>query len=145
MNDQETATYQIAYTRDEPVDRDWMRAFLGFNGPRYDEKSCEVTMSWPHDMGQNRAAMATTSWSGFDAIEFEDVAMAMSLNDREWDRGEENLVAADIAVMRLRQMLLTAVKKHQDGSPPQASDIQDISHALSYDRVVLDSEDWKAL
>lgn len=144
MQEFETATYQIAYSRSEPVDRDCMRAFLGFNGPRYDEKTCEVTMHWPHDMGQDRTAM-DKSWSGFTAIEFEDVAMAMSLNDAEWDRGEENLVAADIAVMRLRQMLLSALRKVEGGAEPQGRSTADMTHVHSYDRVVLNTEDWKAL
>lgn len=144
MKDDETATYQIAYSRNEPVDRDWMFRFLGFDGPRYDEKTCEVTMSWPHDMGQDRAAM-DKSWSGFAAIEFEDVAMAMSLNDPEWDRGEENLVAADIAVMRLRQMLLNALRKMEAGEPAPGRDCADMRHVHAFDRVVLESEDWKAL
>ena len=141
MQDQETATYQIIYSHNKPMDRAWSKAFLGFNGDRFDEESCTVDMTWPHDMGQDRANM-DKSWSGFAAIEFEDVAMAMSLND-DWDRAEENLVAADIAVMRLRQMLLNAVKKYQagDGVPP--AQIADMSIAKAYDRVVLNSEDWK--
>jgi phthalate 4,5-dioxygenase oxygenase subunit len=144
MTDTRTATYQIAYSHGAPVDRAWMRRFLGFNGDRYNEQTCEVTMQWPSDMGQDRAAM-DKSWTGFAAIEFEDVAMAMSLADPEWDHAEENLVAADIAVMRLRQMLLNALKKFECGTLPQGRDLADVTHARSYDRVVLNIEDWKAL
>lgn len=143
MSDTETATYQIAYSRNEPLTREWSRNFLGFAGGHYDEEKCAVNMSWPYGIGQNRAIM-DQSWSGFEAIEFEDVAMALSLND-PWDRGNENLVAADIAVMRLRQTLLNAVKKHQAGEPALGSQRADMTGAVSYDRVVLNSEDWKSV
>ncbi len=143
MTDDQTATYQIAYSHNEPITREWSRQFLGFEGEWYDEDSCTVTMQWPHAMGQDRAAMAT-SWSGFAAIEFEDVAMALSLND-PWDRANENLVAADIAVMRLRQTLLNAVKQHQEGGPAPGVLVEDMTRAVSYDRMVLDSEDWKTI
>ncbi|OYW84981.1 MAG: hypothetical protein B7Z20_09930 [Sphingobium sp. 32-64-5] len=144
MTDTETATYQVAYSHNEPITREWIRNFLGFAGNRYDEESCSVNMTWPDDLGQDREAMTTTSWSGFAAIEFEDVAMAISLND-PWDRADENLVAADIAVMQLRQMLLNAVKKHQAGETAPGSQIADMTRVVSYDRVVLDSEDWKTV
>lgn len=143
MKDFETATYQIAYSHSSPMDRDWARNFLGFAGDRYDETTCEVNMSWPNDLGQNRASM-DTSWSGFAAIEFEDVAMAMSLND-DWDRTNENLVGADIAVMRLRQTLLNAVKKYQAGEGAKGAELADMTTAVAYDRIVLSSEDWKSV
>ena len=144
MTDTETATYQIAYSHNEPITREWALNFLGFNGDRYDEASCTVKMNWPHDMGQDRAAMAANSWSGFPAIEFEDVAMALSLND-PWDRSNENLVGADIAVMRLRQMLINAAQEsaRSEGPPPAAG--ENLSAVHAYDRAVLDSEDWKSL
>lgn len=143
MTDTETATYQIAYSLNEPITREWSRAFLGFDGDRFDEETCNVSMGWPHDMGQDRDAMAKGNWSGFAAIEFEDVAMAMSLTD-PYDRSNETLVAADIAVTRLRQTLHRAVTRHeQDGHAP-GIDHADMSGVKSYDRIVTAAEDWKA-
>ena len=144
MTDTETATYQIAYSHNEPITREWARAFLGFNGERFNEETCTVDMTWPHDMGQDRDAMKNGSWSGFAAIEFEDVAMAMSLND-PYDRSSETLVAADIAVTRLRQTLYKAVQAHEaDGTAPGVAR-EDMTGVIAYDRVVLDSEDWKTV
>lgn len=143
MTDTETATYQIAYSHNEPITREWARNFLGFAGDRYDEETCTVNMSWPHDMGQDRASMAT-SWSGFAAIEFEDVAMALSLND-PWDRSNENLVGADIAVMRLRQMLINAATASAAAEGPPSAASEDLALVRAYDRVVLECEDWKSL
>lgn len=120
------------------IDQRW------FNGERFDEQTCTVDMTWPHDMGQDREAMKAGSWSGFAAIEFEDVAMAMSLND-PYDRNSETLVAADIAVTRLRQTLYRAVQAHEaDGTAPGA-DRSDMTGVIAYDRVVLNSEDWKTV
>lgn len=144
MSDYETATYQIGYYADKPIVRQEAAEFLGFVPPLYDPVSCNVDMSWPHNMQQDRESMKGTSWSGYPAIEFEDVSMALSLND-DFDRSEENLVAADIAVVRLRQTLLNAVKKTQDGGTPPGIECEDLSHVVAYDRVVLDTEDWKTV
>lgn len=143
MADFQTATYQIAYSHGGSMDRDWARNFLGFQPPLYDEASCTVHMSWPDNMAQDRSIMQS-NWSGYPAIELEDVAMALSLND-DFDRSNENLVAADIAVMRLRQSLLNAVKKHEEGGDAPGVNVADMRHAISYDRVVKDSEDWKTV
>ena len=143
MSDQETATYQIPYSAVRPIDRQWAKAFLGFNTPLYDEQTCWVNMDWPNHMRQDRASMKT-NWSGYAGIELEDVAMSLSLSDG-WDRAKENLVAADLAVMRLRQTVLNAVKKHEAGEPPPAIDRADMSAVISYDRNLKSTEDWKSV
>lgn len=142
MTDTQTATYQIAYSMNEPLTREWSAAFLGFKPPVYDEATCTVNMRFPDQLGQDRNAMGQ-SWSGFPAIEFEDVAMALSLGDLEWDRSNENLVAADIAVMRLRQMLLRTLDKVAAGEPAPSVDKTDMTGAVAYDRVLAAGEDWK--
>lgn len=143
MTDMQTATYQIVYSHGEKIDRDWARGFLGFVPPVYDEASCNVLMSWPDNMCQDRNSMKT-NFTGLAAIEVEDVAMALSLAE-PWDRSRENLVAADIAVMRLRQMLLTAVKRHEAGEKAPGADMADMTKVVSYDRVLRADEDWKAV
>ncbi|MGE0294539.1 MAG: Rieske 2Fe-2S domain-containing protein [Hyphomonadaceae bacterium] len=143
MSDTQTATYQLAYSHNQPVDRQWAREFLGFLPPVYDEKTCGVDIRWPDRMHQDRSAMHL-SWSGLPAIELEDVAMAVSLTE-PWDRSQESLVAADIAVVRLRQTLLEAVKRHEAGETPPGLNLSDMSIAASYDRIVNDGEDWRLI
>lgn len=143
MTDTQTATYQIAYSFNEPMTREWAANFLGFNAPLYDEKSCTVHMRFPDQLGQDRSAMGL-NWSGLPAIEFEDVAMALSLSDFDWDRSNENLVAADIAVMRLRQMLLKALDGVQAGAAPPGLNKVCMDDVVAYDRVLDAGEDWKA-
>jgi phenylpropionate dioxygenase-like ring-hydroxylating dioxygenase large terminal subunit len=143
MCDDQTATYQLVYSHNEKIDRAWAREFLGFVPPVYDESTCNVDMAWPDRMHQDRASMQL-NWSGLPAIELEDVAMAVSLTE-PWDRTNETLVAADIAVVRLRQTLLEAVKKHEAGGAPPGLGIADMSIAAAYDRNVKDSEDWRAV
>ncbi|WP_157801302.1 Rieske 2Fe-2S domain-containing protein [Sphingobium sp. LB126] len=143
MDDKRTATYQMAYSHSQPIDREWAARFLGFVPPVYDEKTCNVNVSWPDNMQQDRSIM-DRSWSGLPAIEVEDVAMAVSLTE-PWDRSTENLVAADIAVVTLRQTLLDALKRFEAGENPPALHVEDMSAAQSYDQVVRNSEDWKAV
>lgn len=70
--------------------------------------------------------------------------MAVTLGDFEWDRSNENLVAADIAVMRLRQVLLKALDGAESGAPAPAVNQPDMSQIVAYDRVLAANEDWKA-
>lgn len=143
MTDTQTATYQIAYSFNEPLTRQWAANFLGFKPPLYDEEKCTVNMHFPGGLGQDRSAM-DFNWSGLPAIEFEDVAMAVTLGDFEWDRSNENLVAADIAVMRLRQVLLKALDGAESGAPAPAVNQPDMSQIVAYDRILAANEDWKA-
>jgi len=143
MDDKRTATYQLAYSHSKPIDREWAARFLGFVPPVYDEVTCNVNVAWPDQLQQDRSIMGT-SWSGLPAIEVEDVAMAVSLTE-PWDRSQENLVAADIAVVTLRQVLLDAVKKHQAGATPPRPHIADMTGAHTYDQLGQEGEDWKKI
>jgi phenylpropionate dioxygenase-like ring-hydroxylating dioxygenase large terminal subunit len=142
MTDTTTATYQIAYRHDAPIDPQWAKAFLGFANDLYDEETCWVKMEWPHNMMQDRESMKT-NWSGYPGVEMEDVAMSLSL--REVDRSKEHLVPADLAVVRLRRILLNAVDKHEKSGEALGLNAEDLSHVVAYDRMLKSDENWKTV
>src|SRR3546814_2354043 len=77
------------------------------------------------------------NWTGLRGLEQEDAAMALSCGPIV-DRSEENLVAADIAVVRVRRRLLAAVKMVKDGEPALGaflSDLTEIGRASCRERV----------
>jgi phthalate 4,5-dioxygenase oxygenase subunit len=145
MGDCETGTYTILYSHDTELAhrREEFKIFLGLVPPMYDDATHNVLMEWPGKLFQNRASM-DVSWSGYDGIKPEDLAMALSLS-KGWDRSTENLVAADIAVMRLRAMLKKAIKVNASGGDPVGLDFADMTQVLPTDQTIDKAFDWKLL
>lgn len=97
--------------------------------------------------GQNRDLMKRGHFSGFpDGVATEDFAMFMSQGPI-LDRTDEQLCSADTEVIRLRQMLLKAVRDFQNGEQPwvaQDSEL-DYSEVYSVGGVIGEQEDWHTL
>src|SRR5262249_26290713 len=66
---------------------------------------------------QDRAAMRAGSWSGLQGIMAEDSAMTESMGPVV-DRSHEHLGVSDTAVIRVRRLLLEAVRGFMDGKAP---------------------------
>lgn len=99
------------------------------------------------NFGQNRELMKRGHFSGFPQhLATEDFAMFMSQGPIH-DRTDEQLCMSDAAIVRLRRILLTAVKEFQDGKTPviaQASS-KDYNSAVSVGGVVNDLDSWRDL
>ena len=88
--------------------------------------------------------MERDNWSGYASIKPEDLAMTLSLGD-DWDRTTENLVAGDIAVIRLRRMLLRAIDASEAGEDPPGVNMADLRDVHSAFQVIGKDEDWKSV
>jgi phthalate 4,5-dioxygenase oxygenase subunit len=67
---------------------------------------------------QNRAAMQTGDFSGIRGVNNEDMAMHESMG-KIYDRSREHLGVSDIAVIRMRRIMLDSVKQFTEtGAPP---------------------------
>ena len=97
--------------------------------------------------GQNRDLMKRGHFSGFlDGVATEDFAMFMSQGPI-LDRTDEQLCSSDTEVIRLRQMLLKAVRDFEKGEQPwvvQESEL-DYSEVYSIGGVIDEQEDWHLL
>ena len=82
-----------------------------------------------------------SNWSGFTGIELED--FAMSVSQAEWDRSKEHLVTSDLAVVRMRRMLLEAIRRFQTGEPPPAVNVADLTRVVAYDRDLQPTDKWQ--
>ena len=143
-----------------PIDDTTYRAwFIHFNTTRELgmtplSASPDIT-AWPplppgppeDNWGQNRDLMLRGHFSGFpDGVATEDFAMFMS-QGRIVDRTTEQLCAADTEVVRLRQLLLRAVREFQQGVEPWLlkDDALDYAHVNSVGAVIGPQDHWRDL
>jgi hypothetical protein len=100
-----------------PYARAHHRSISGIGDARlYSETDFKWRASWANRFGQDRASMATR-WGGFQGLEQEDAAVALSMGPI-FDRTREHLVPADAAVIHLRRILLTAARDAAAGKAP---------------------------
>jgi phthalate 4,5-dioxygenase oxygenase subunit len=139
MDDNETATYTIAYSTKHPMDYDQVnRIIVGFDDPQIDQVKGEWFLDWSNRLGQDRSIMKT-NWSGALAHRHEDFMVSVSTGD-DWDCAKEHLVTSDIAVARFRQRLLDAIRRCQAGEAPPGVDIADMTEVRTFGRVVAASQ-----
>lgn len=97
--------------------------------------------------GQNRDIMKRGHFSGFPQhLGTEDFAMFISQGPI-YDRTDEQLCAADGAVIRVRQLLIKAAKEFAAGQTPAAAGVQvnDYQQVRSVGGVISEGEDWHRL
>ena len=142
-DDYSTSTYITVYS-DKPVDKEWVQRTLGLNDPRFwSEEDPDYKASWENGFFQDRASMSQ-NWTGFNGIEQEDAAIGLSYGPI-FDRTKENLVAADMAVVRVRRRLLQAAQMVKAGEPALGSQIADLTAVAAPDVDVPAETDWRSL
>ena len=124
-DDYTTSTFISAWS-DQPFTREYLLQILGLHDPRfYDEKTGDFLVSWDNGFLQDREGMRT-NWTGFQGIEVEDAVTALSYGPL-FDRSKENLVTADMAVVRLRRRMLENIRRMEAGETPMGVDVADMT------------------
>jgi len=142
-DDCSTSTYISAYSAD-PLSKDYFYGILGLNDSRvWSESDPNWKGSWANDFFQDRSKMHE-NWTGLGGIEQEDVAIGLS-SGTIYDRTQEHLVAADLAVVHVRRRLLENVKLVKAGQPAIGSMISDLRAVASPEAVVPDGTDWREI
>lgn len=142
QDDTHTSTYIIVHG-DAPVTEEKIIELLGLNDQRYyDRKSCQFTASVADMFGQNRELMKE-NWTGLRGVEVEDAAIGLSQGPL-YDRSREHLVPADQAVVRVRRVLLDAVKRVAENQQPPALGL-DLRGVSACDRELVDGTAWQDL
>ena len=142
QDDHKTSTYLVCHG-EKPVDREDIKRIMGLDNPRFwREEDCEFRASWDDRLGQDRSRM-DEDWSGFAGIEQEDAIIAVSMGPIV-ERHKEVLVAADMAVVRLRERLLESVRLNEAGKDPLGLSIADFSPVKALaDTVIGHNERWQ--
>lgn len=142
-DDYSTSTYITVYS-DNAVSKDWVHQTLGIDDPRvWTEENPDYKASWDNKFFQDRTSM-DRNWSGFRGIEQEDAAIGLSYGPI-FDRSKENLVAADLAVVRIRRRLLEAAALVKSGEPAIGAHIADLSRVAAPDVDVPVGTDWRTI
>jgi phthalate 4,5-dioxygenase oxygenase subunit len=144
QDDMRTSTYIVAHGP-KPFDRDKMRAVLGLNNERlWNEQDCEYRATPENRFGQDISRMGET-WSGLAGLVPEDASIGASMGPIV-ERHKEMLVAADSAVVRLRNRLLESLRLYQAGQDPLGVAIEDYSKVRSLaDTNLAKGERWQDL
>ncbi|NIB38707.1 Rieske 2Fe-2S domain-containing protein [Pseudomaricurvus alkylphenolicus] len=98
----------------------------------------------PHNRwNQDRESMRNgTSHSGIDSLAAEDALLAVSSGPL-WDRTHENLVPADLPIVRYRRVLFESIKRVENGEDPVGVDV-DVDHSQIAGRSgIVDMENWR--
>ena len=141
-DDTHTSTFIVVHGN-APVTEEKIIELLGLNDPKYyDRKNCTFTASWLDSFGQNRELMKE-NWTGLRGVEVEDASIGLSQGPL-YDRSREHLVPADQAVVRVRRVLLDAVKAVAEGRQPPALGL-DLSGVGACDALVEEGAAWQDL
>lgn len=142
-DDESTSTYITVYSAN-PVDKHWVQKTLGLDDARlWSEEDPNYKANWDNGFFQDRAGM-TRNWTGFHGIEQEDAAIGLSYGPI-FDRTKENLVAADLAVVRVRRRLLEAAQMVKDGEGAIGASIADMTAIAAPDVDVPEGTDWRSV
>ncbi len=144
QDDFKTSTYIVAHGP-KPFDRAKMRVVLGLNNEKlWTERDSEYLATPENRFGQDVSRMGET-WSGLEGLVPEDASIGVSMGPIV-ERHKEMLVAADSAVVRLRNRLLDSLKLHGAGKNPLGLSITDYSKVRSLaDTNVAKGKRWQEL
>ena len=142
-DDYSTSTYITVYNSNS-LDKNWVLKTLGLDDPRFwTEEDPDYRASWDNGFFQDRDSMHS-NWTGFRGIEQEDAAIGLAYGSI-YDRTKEHLVAADVAVVRLRRRLLQAAQMIKSGAPALGSQIEDLTAVAAPDVDVPVGTDWRTV
>jgi phthalate 4,5-dioxygenase len=130
IDDENSTFWIIQWDKSAPLDAETFdrRANTGKLGP--DPEDFYQPKYGPDQVwGQDRELMKQGHYSGLPAIALEDFAVQMS-QGVIIDRSKEHLGASDIAVIRLRRLLLDLVKDYQHGKLPEMFNLN-----IAYDKI----------
>jgi phenylpropionate dioxygenase-like ring-hydroxylating dioxygenase large terminal subunit len=142
LDDYTTATYLVDASDTRELDLQERLTRSGLREERF-YKDNEFVATWDNRFNQDRAAMREKrSWSGFHGITQEDAVISTSMGPI-YDRSTEHLVAADAAIVRLRQRLFDSVRRFQEGKPPIGVELADLTHMRGFDVDIGEQDSWR--
>jgi phthalate 4,5-dioxygenase oxygenase subunit len=121
IDDEHTLFHFVRYRFDGPIDEDARARHLAWSGtqPGIDiDAEYRKTRTRANTWQQDRAAMRRgESFSGITGVNNEDFAVQESMGPL-YDRTKEHLGTSDVAVIRMRRLMLDAVRRFSSGAGP---------------------------
>lgn len=144
VDDTMTAVYMVKPPGSGYEDPDRRRRFTGLGAPG-DEPWYGADRIL-HIPPQDRDAMARgASFTGFTGVNVQDAAMYVSQGPI-YDRSREHLVPADVAVLRMRRLLIDSARRVEAGGDPVGLDVPvETSKIQAGAGFLTDGMPWKSL
>lgn len=122
IDDESTFIYFVRYTLDRPIDDEERKRQVNWSGFRMGvdiDKEFRMFRNRENNWLQDRAAMKRgESFSGVAGVQLEDAMIQESMGPI-YDRTKEHLGAADLAVVRMRRLMLASVRRFtESGETP---------------------------
>lgn len=116
MDDEHTQTFLQAHG-DRPLDREELKKVLGLDDPNFWSEET-LWFNAPREKGylQDRASM-DRHWSGYPGVAVEDAIVGVAARPIA-DRTTEHLVPADLAVVKIRRVLMQSADAVEQGGDP---------------------------
>lgn len=146
VDDANTTTFVVAYNeKNQRLEESEVLNVLGLDDARiWNADTGEFKLNWENGFLQDREAMRSNNWTGLRGIEPEDATMSLSAGAIV-DRSKENLVAADLAIVKIRRRLLDCVALEQQGKELPGSRIEDMRAVMALDIDIGKGGDWRKL
>lgn len=134
------------YSPTEPMNINAQRVAMHINDPDVDVNDIgRLDGDRDNNWGQDRTAMEAGHFSGFTrTLLQEDVVVQVSMGPIA-DRTLDHLSSSDVAVARLRAMLIRAVNQHQQGRHPLPNGpVRSYAGAQPVNMVLPSGSDWRS-
>jgi phthalate 4,5-dioxygenase len=150
IDDEHTMLYFIKYHYERPIDAaerqlhyEWSKAIPG----RDVDAEYRTRRTRENGWLQDRAAMESgASFSGIKGVQIEDAVVQESMG-RIYDRTQEHLGASDVAVIRMRRLMIDAARALADGgvAPFGVNRRTDYTDIQALERIIPLRDSWQAL
>jgi phenylpropionate dioxygenase-like ring-hydroxylating dioxygenase large terminal subunit len=98
-----------------------------------------------NDYLMDRALQRTTTYTGIPGIQEQDLAVTESMGTI-YNRSQERLGTTDRAIIRMRQLLISAAQDLERGiEPPGLDSSFDYTSLRSTEKIIADGDDWRKL
>jgi phthalate 4,5-dioxygenase oxygenase subunit len=148
VDDDTVAVYNFLYSSDPdlPVTPEFAHASEVRDGrdPARIRADFRCTLNASNDYGIDRALQNTSSFTGIDGINLQDVALQEGMG-RCVDRTREHLGTTDRAIIVMRQLLLAAVRDVEEGRAPRGLDPATYRDVRALDHLVPADADWRSV
>jgi phthalate 4,5-dioxygenase oxygenase subunit len=114
MDDVTTAQYFVAYSFKEPLTDKFREQLALMNGRSQLGSGFRPRGNRSNNWLQDRDSMKSESGTGIDGVALEDVAVQESMG-AIYDRTKEHVGTSDVAVIRMRRILIDAARRLQRG------------------------------
>jgi phthalate 4,5-dioxygenase oxygenase subunit len=149
IDDEHLMFYYIKWRYDTPLSREEHDAHVGYSGLRVGvelDEHYHRTQRKENNWLQDRAAMENgRSFTGISGVNNEDMAVQESMGPI-YDRRKEHLGTSDVAIIRMRRLMLDSVRRFQSGGTPLGLDAPFAYGQLrAEERIIPKDQPWQVV